>query len=243
MDRRRRRRGPAARARDGDGRLQQRASRRTGPASSSATRPRWRCWRPPLGSASSSTPPSASAAGARLFHFDPSLRLMSTVDEREGGLWVDTKGAPEAVLPRCRSIAADGAARPLGRGGARPGPGGRRRLREPGAAGAGGRRAWPRLGNGVPETASGGRDATSPSSGWWRCSIRPRPEVAAAVERCHRAGLRVIVDHRRPRADGGGDRPAGRDRRRAIRRSSTGERGRPDERRASSTRCCEGARS
>ena len=46
-----------------------------------------------------------------LFHFDPSLRLMSTVDERGGRLWVDSKGAPEAVLPRCRSIAADGGVR------------------------------------------------------------------------------------------------------------------------------------
>jgi magnesium-transporting ATPase (P-type) len=40
-----------------------------------------------------------------LFHFDPSLRRMSTVDERDGALWVDTKGAPEAVLPSCGSIA------------------------------------------------------------------------------------------------------------------------------------------
>ena len=51
-----------------------------------------------------------------LFHFDPSLRLMSTVDQRAGGLWVDTKGAPEAVLPRCSSIAANGAARQLDAG-------------------------------------------------------------------------------------------------------------------------------
>ena len=51
-----------------------------------------------------------------VFHFDPSLRLMSTVDERRGELWVDTKGAPEAVLPRCSSIAADSAARPLDAG-------------------------------------------------------------------------------------------------------------------------------
>lgn len=39
------------------------------------------------------------------FHFDPELKLMSTIDDRdEGGLMVHTKGAPEAVLPRCTGI-------------------------------------------------------------------------------------------------------------------------------------------
>ena len=39
------------------------------------------------------------------FHFDPALKLMSTID-RSGrhGLEVDTKGAPEAVLARCTAI-------------------------------------------------------------------------------------------------------------------------------------------
>ncbi len=35
------------------------------------------------------------------FHFDPALKLMSTLDSRDGGVWVDTKGAPEMVVPRC----------------------------------------------------------------------------------------------------------------------------------------------
>jgi calcium-translocating P-type ATPase len=49
------------------------------------------------------------------FHFDPTVKLMSTVDERTGdGTWIDTKGAPEAVLPRCTQIAdAAGKAVPL----------------------------------------------------------------------------------------------------------------------------------
>ena len=67
-----------------------------------------------------------------VFHFDPSLRLMSTVDQRAGGLWVDTKGAPEAVLPRCSSIAANGAARRAGRRGARTSPVRCRRIRKSG---------------------------------------------------------------------------------------------------------------
>lgn len=41
----------------------------------------------------------------RLFRFDPTLRLMSTVDERaDGGLTVHAKGAPEEVLARSTMI-------------------------------------------------------------------------------------------------------------------------------------------
>jgi calcium-translocating P-type ATPase len=40
------------------------------------------------------------------FYFDPSRKLMSTVDERDGGLWIDTKGAPETVLARCSVVGA-----------------------------------------------------------------------------------------------------------------------------------------
>ena len=66
-----------------------------------ATRPSWRCFAPRqrLGQAPSRR--SASAAVARQFRFDPALKLMSTVDERDGALWVHAKGAPEAVLARC----------------------------------------------------------------------------------------------------------------------------------------------
>jgi calcium-translocating P-type ATPase len=48
------------------------------------------------------------------FHFDPVLKRMSTVDERDGALWVDTKGAPEAVMACCSTVArAAGRDRPL----------------------------------------------------------------------------------------------------------------------------------
>jgi magnesium-transporting ATPase (P-type) len=40
----------------------------------------------------------------RHFHFDPVLELMSTVDDRDGHRWVDAKGAPEALLPRCSTV-------------------------------------------------------------------------------------------------------------------------------------------
>ena len=39
------------------------------------------------------------------FHFDPELKMMSTIDEREDGtLVVHAKGAPEALLPRCTGV-------------------------------------------------------------------------------------------------------------------------------------------
>jgi calcium-translocating P-type ATPase len=54
------------------------------------------------------------AVRRRLFHFDPALRLMSTVDDLADGTWLHTKGAPEDVLARCTRIAhAAGADGPL----------------------------------------------------------------------------------------------------------------------------------
>ncbi len=38
------------------------------------------------------------------FHFDPTRKLMTTVDDYDGALRLHTKGAPEAVLPRCATI-------------------------------------------------------------------------------------------------------------------------------------------
>ncbi len=126
-----------------------------------------------------------------VFHFDPSLRLMSTVDQRDGGLWVDTKGAPEAVLPRCSSIAVDGRVCPLDTG------------------------ERDRVQSAVDEYASQGlrvlavaeRGPLADDGPQTRAEAEteltflglvamldpPRPEVAAAVESCHQAGLRVIV--------------------------------------------------
>jgi calcium-translocating P-type ATPase len=126
-----------------------------------------------------------------LFHFDPSLRLMSTIDERRGRLWVDSKGAPEAVLPRCTSIAANGGDHSL----------------------SDDERAWIQsvvdayAAEGLRVLAVADRDldagrvpekreeaeAELTLLGLVTMLDPPRPEVAAAVESCHRAGLRVIV--------------------------------------------------
>ncbi|HEV3359248.1 MAG TPA: cation-transporting P-type ATPase [Pseudonocardiaceae bacterium] len=48
-----------------------------------------------------------------LFHFDPRLKLMTTLDGEGSVLAIHTKGAPEEVLPRCTQIADGGTSRPL----------------------------------------------------------------------------------------------------------------------------------
>ncbi|MFD2420885.1 cation-translocating P-type ATPase [Amycolatopsis pigmentata] len=55
------------------------------------------------------------AERCRQFHFDPELKLMTTIDGHDGDvLSVHTKGAPESVLPRCtRILGEDGEPVPL----------------------------------------------------------------------------------------------------------------------------------
>ena len=75
----------------------------SGPASHAARRPRSGCSRRPatLG-IDVARRRGASDARRKLYRFDPKLRLMSTVDERDdGSLTVHAKGAPEEVLARC----------------------------------------------------------------------------------------------------------------------------------------------
>ncbi|HSO97534.1 MAG TPA: HAD-IC family P-type ATPase, partial [Solirubrobacteraceae bacterium] len=43
-----------------------------------------------------------------VYHFDPALKLMSTVDQVGDERWVHTKGAPEAVLGRCETVMGPG---------------------------------------------------------------------------------------------------------------------------------------
>jgi calcium-translocating P-type ATPase len=49
----------------------------------------------------------------QLFRFDPRLKLMTTVDELDGGLAVDTKGAPEQVVALCTAIRRGGREQPI----------------------------------------------------------------------------------------------------------------------------------
>ena len=133
-----------------------------------------------------------------LFHFDPGLKLMSTVETAPtGALTVHTKGAPEAVLARSsRLLAADGSEVPLGP------------AEELAIASALDRYA----GQGLrvlglarrridtPPTTRQAAEADLCFCGLAALVDPPRPEVAAAVQRCHEAGIRIIVvtgDHGR----------------------------------------------
>ena len=56
--------------------------------------------------ASLDAPSAAGLDRAMLFRFDPRLRLMTTIDtDRSSIVWVNTKGAPEAVLARSTEVA------------------------------------------------------------------------------------------------------------------------------------------
>jgi calcium-translocating P-type ATPase len=128
---------------------------------------------------------------ARHFHFDPVLKRMSTVDERDGELWLDAKGAPESLLPLCAAVAWDGGERELGA---------RERATVERQADAYAREGLRVLGiarrrlelGSVPELREEAERRLT-FLGLVAMLDPPRPEVAAAVERCHSAGIRVIV--------------------------------------------------
>lgn len=128
----------------------------------------------------------------RLFRFDPRLKLMTTVDQADGAQVVHTKGAPEAVLARCATIHRSGKDVPLTAadrdeaarvmtGYARTG------LRVLAMAS----RTLP-AGADVPaQREDAERDLCL--AGLAAMLDPPRPEVPAAIERVHHAGIRVHV--------------------------------------------------
>ena len=128
-----------------------------------------------------------------LYRFDPTLRIMTTVDRCGDGVSIHTKGAPEAVLGRVPTICdPTGHSRPLD-------DGDRRRLAEVlDGYGRSGLRvlavALRRIGEGerLPATrADAERDLCL--VGLVGLLDPPRPEVAAAVKQAHAAGLRFHV--------------------------------------------------
>ncbi|WP_020012974.1 cation-translocating P-type ATPase [Promicromonospora sukumoe] len=134
-----------------------------------------------------------TAGRLRQFHFDPELRLMSTVDRGGDRAVVHTKGAPEAVLDRAGGILApDGETRAL--------TAQDRRMLADVVAGyardglrllAVARRELP---DGAPVPArreDAERDLVL--LGVAAMVDPPRPEVAESVARCHTAGIRLIV--------------------------------------------------
>jgi calcium-translocating P-type ATPase len=129
----------------------------------------------------------------RLFRFDPTLRLMSTVDERaDGGLTVHAKGAPEEVLARSTMIGGAEDHVPLA-------PGDRREVLETLASYAAqglrvlavARRRLPDASLPPDRREDAERDLCL--LGLVGLFDPPRPEVADAVAGCHAAGIRVLV--------------------------------------------------
>ena len=148
---------------------------------------------------------SARSLGARLpaehrerlrrrhFHFDPVLKRMSTVDERDGRLWVHAKGAPEQLLPSCaRILWRDDSERLLG-------PDQLRAVTDAIQTYAAAGLRILGLADRLLDEGADPPDRREQAErdlcflGLVAMLDPPRPEVAAAVARCHEAGIRVIV--------------------------------------------------
>jgi len=135
----------------------------------------------------------------RQYNFDPQLKLMSTLDGgMNGGCWLHTKGAPEAVLPRCVSLlSGEGTAEPLQ-------DGQRAQITRQVEAYAHqglrvlalARRAAPA----EPPAEASRQPVPREDAERNLCFLGlitmfdpPRPEAADAISRCHTAGIRVMM--------------------------------------------------
>ncbi len=132
------------------------------------------------------------AARRRLFRFDPRLKLMSTVDEQDGGLVVHVKGATEEVMARVTRIrrgADEPAITQSDRDAVAEVMSGyaRRGLRVLALAS----RRLPE--DSPPPADRGDAERDLCLIGLVAMLDPPRPEVPAAIERVHRAGIRVHV--------------------------------------------------
>ena len=132
------------------------------------------------------------AVRRRHFHFDPVLQRMSTIDERGGRLWVDTKGAPEQVLPSCTRVMWHDGERALGREESRAVQAALERYA------ARGLRVLAIADGQLPQEANAPAQRDDAERelcflGLVAMLDPPRPEVSDAVARCHEAGIRIIV--------------------------------------------------
>ena len=129
----------------------------------------------------------------RLYHFDARVKRMTTADEEpDGSLWYHTKGAPLELLRRCTAVRDRGSAD--------------RALTDEDREKV--RRAFERYaGEGLrvlgfaekkalgpePDEERDGAESHLTFLGLAALEDPPRPDVAEAVARCRRAGIRIIV--------------------------------------------------
>jgi calcium-translocating P-type ATPase len=140
-----------------------------------------------------STDPDERQRGrVALFHFEPHLKLMSTADRDGDQRWLHTKGAPEAVLARCKTM--------LDRQGELvelDNPGRKQVVDQVARFSAHGLRviavARRQLPDGPLPKQREQLETGLTLLGLVAMEDPPRPEVAAAVASCHRAGIRIIV--------------------------------------------------
>ena len=128
----------------------------------------------------------------RLYHFDPRLKRMTTLDtEPDGSLWFHVKGAPLELLERCSRIRGPEGEQPLD-------DEDRRLVSDAFSAyAAAGLRVLGFAEKRVEAGASGAdRDAAEAELvflGLAALQDPPRPDVADAVARCRAAGIRIVV--------------------------------------------------
>jgi len=129
----------------------------------------------------------------RLYHFDARVKRMTTADEEpDGSLWYHAKGAPLELLGRCTAVRApDGAERALTEED-------RERVRRAFESYAGeGLRvlgfAERKVPGPKPDEERDGAESHLTFLGLAALEDPPRPDVAEAVSRCLKAGIRIIV--------------------------------------------------
>ena len=125
-----------------------------------------------------------------VFAFDAGRKRMATIDDVGAARWVHVKGAPDRLLERCDKIAAGEAERPLDAGLRTEVLAAVERLAAQGLRVLGfARRALPA--DAWPARDDAERGLTF--LGLVALLDPPRAEVPAAVARCHRAGIRILI--------------------------------------------------
>jgi calcium-translocating P-type ATPase len=126
----------------------------------------------------------------KVFAFDPQRKRMATIDALDDGTWVQVKGAPDQLLTRCTTVLDGTTDRPL------DAPTREAVLAAVEAHAAQGLRVMGFARRAVADAAPLSRDAAESELqflGLVALMDPPRPEVAEAVQRCHEAGIRIVI--------------------------------------------------